>query len=272
MAKINIEYLDEVSAILDLELESHKTFDAFFRLLEKVIPFDSATLYIYDPHKDRLNVIYQTGDYVVDLAGDFFFERGPGLSSWVSRQKHPVVLESIHKSRPGKENLYSSFISMPLWMNEALIGVLNLGHQEPKVYKRIERQDYELVSSRVSMVLDHVLQRQRLEEKNHNLQEALKDLKESQHSIIEQERMAAINEIIVTLNHEINNPLTAILGLTEILELTYQTGKQVNVQRGLQAILKEVKRIQRVTRKLTEIKSSENSDYVGSSKMTKVPL
>jgi len=271
MSAVKTEFLREVANIIQIGLGTDETFKAVFNLLEKTVPFDSATLYLYNEKNDRLEVAHQKGVEIVDLAGEFSFDRGRGMSSWVSKQKNPVILQSLVKCRPGKENRYCSFVSMPLWTNEKIIGVLNLGHHEPGIYKRVDREDYQTVSSQISIVLEKILLRKRLRDQNERLKQAFHELQAAQTQLIEKERLAAIGEIVVTINHKINNPLTAIIGLTEILSLTFQNGNQEKVKEGLRAILNEVKRIQKVTRKLTVISSSESEEYVGNSRMTKLP-
>jgi DNA-binding response OmpR family regulator len=46
---------------------------------------------------------------------------------------------------------------------------------------------------------------------------ALLRIKELQRKLIESERMAAIGQIALTIRHEINNPLTAIVGQSEMI-------------------------------------------------------
>ena len=156
---------------------------------------------------------------------------------------------------------------MPLWVGDKLVGVLNIGHQEPDAYKRIEISDYEIVSSQISIILDKIILQKQLREHNRLLKEALNKLKRAQKQLIEKERLAAIGEVVITVNHEINNPLTSIIGLAEILELAFQTGKHEKVREGLRGILKEANRIRKVTHKLAEISSSESKKYVGKLRM-----
>lgn len=271
MSLVKIDFISDVVKLLQEGLESSKTFDAVLTLLEKTVPFDSATLYIYKRKHDRLEILHQRGKNVVDLAAEIPFIRGKGISGWISNRRKPVVLPSLVKSRPGKESRFNSFVSMPLWSEEKLIGVLNLGHKEPDIYKRNEIGDYETLALHFSLVIEKILLRHKIMEQNELLQMTLKQLKETQKKLIEKERLAAIGEIIVTVNHEINNPLTSIIGLAEVLEFTYQTGNQVKVKRGLKAILKESRRIKKVTQKLAEINTSETRTYVGSEQMIKLP-
>lgn len=98
-------------------------------------------------------------------------------------------------------------------------------------------------------------------------QEKLKhtqDLKQ----VIEEERILAIHEIVATVNHEINNPLTAIIGNTELLDLQIKSGEPDNLISALDSIATAAQKIKQVTQKLANITSSKTETYAGRSRMT----
>jgi transcriptional regulator with GAF, ATPase, and Fis domain len=268
--KVKTEFLNEIVVILQKGMASQDTFVAVFNLLEQTIPFTSATLFLYDEKKDELNVIHQKGKYIADLAGEVQFDRGKGMSSFVSRQREPIVLESLDKSRPGKDKRFSSFVSIPLWVGKKLIGVLNLGHEDPGYYSISEKSDYRIVGTQISMIVEKIDLRTRLEQKNKELTEALEKLSNAQKILIEKEKLATIGEVAVTVNHEINNPLTSIIGMAEILEIAYSAGNSKKVLDGLKGILKQAKKIQRVTEKLNEVKEAKSVNYHGSTDMLSI--
>ena len=262
--KVKTEFLNEIVTILQKGLQSQDTFIAVFNLLEKTIPYTSATLFLYDEEKNVLNAIHQKGEYTADLASEIMFERGLGISSWVSRQREPIVLESLEKSRPGKDKRFSSFVSIPLWVAEKLIGVLNLGHRDPGYYSKEEKADYRIVGSQISMIVEKIDLRSQLVQKNKELTITLEKLNNAQKILIEKEKLATIGEVAVTVNHEINSPLTSIIGMAEILEIAYNAGNSQKVLDGLKGILKQAKKIQRVTEKLNDIREAKTVNYHGS--------
>ncbi len=268
---INLEFLEEISTIIQKGLGSDETFSAVFDLLEKTLSFDSATLFLYDETQDKLEVIHQKGEDIVELAGDFTFARGRGISSWVSQLHKPVILESLARAKAGLEHRFCSFVSMPLRAGDKLIGVLNLGHQDSEMYLRKELPAFEFIARQISMVMDKIILQSTLQEKNAKLEKALTELKDAQNRLVEQERLAAIGEIVVTVNHEINNPLTSIISLSEILQFTYNTGNKEKIQSALKSIHQAAKKIQRVTERLRHINKSQTEAYHGSIKMTRLP-
>jgi len=267
---VNTLFISEVVRVLQKGLTEKEAFEVVLDLLAKTIPYDSATLYLYNSVDDRLEVIYQRGAEPVDLISEVAFDRGFGLSSWISKRTEPIVLPSLTRSRPGREARFNSFLSMPLNSSGRLLGVLNLGHLEAEFYRREEQQSYQTVASHIAMILDKFLLQLQLDEQNKKLRETLAQLQAAQRELIEKERLSAIGEIVVAVNHEINNPLTSIIGLAEILELAFEAGRHDKIRDGLKGILKQAKRIQRVTQQLTQLNSSESTTYIGATRMTKL--
>ena len=89
------------------------------------------------------------------------------------------------------------------------------------------------------------------------------DLKNTQEELIKSKRLAAIGEVVASVNHEINNPLMIISGNAQFLEMIMENYPEEMKER-IRTILEETERISRVTRKLREIKNPVVEDYTSS--------
>ena len=78
---------------------------------------------------------------------------------------------------------------------------------------------------------------------------------------VEKERLAAINETAVTVNHEINNPLTAILGNVQLL-LMHRKDLDPELRSKLNVIEESASKIKDVTQRLLRLTSSRTTEYV----------
>ncbi len=78
--------------------------------------------------------------------------------------------------------------------------------------------------------------------------------------LVKSERVAAISETAVTVNHEINNPLTAILGNTQLLLMARDTLPKDAIVK-LQTIEKSAMQIRETTAKLMSIIEPVKSSY-----------
>lgn len=86
------------------------------------------------------------------------------------------------------------------------------------------------------------------------------DLRSKQEELVKSKRLAAIGEVVASVNHEINNPLMIISGNAQFLEMSMD-GYPEEMKERVQAILEETRRISQVTRKLREIKNPVSEDY-----------
>jgi nitrogen fixation/metabolism regulation signal transduction histidine kinase len=89
------------------------------------------------------------------------------------------------------------------------------------------------------------------------------DLKKTQEELIKSKRLAAIGEVVASVNHEINNPLMIISGNAQFLEMSMHEFPP-EIKERVRTILEETERISQVTRKLREIKNPVVEDYTSS--------
>jgi CheY-like chemotaxis protein len=77
---------------------------------------------------------------------------------------------------------------------------------------------------------------------------------------MEQEKLRVINQLAISVNHEINNPLTGLMGTAELMMMD---GKPADdkTRRDLQTIIKQCRRIQEVTARLKNINHLKTVPY-----------
>jgi two-component system NtrC family sensor kinase len=97
----------------------------------------------------------------------------------------------------------------------------------------------------------------------------LREIKRFQTKLLEAERLAAITETAIGINHEINNPLCAILGNTQLL-LMEKDKLDPRVIKRLKSIEKEITRIHDVAERLARISRPVLKEYVGGKLMLDV--
>jgi signal transduction histidine kinase len=83
---------------------------------------------------------------------------------------------------------------------------------------------------------------------------------------LDQERLTAIIETAVTVNHEVNNPLTAILGNVQLL-LMKRDDLDPDIKRKLEVIEESASKIRDVTQKMLRLTSARSVDYIPGTSM-----
>ncbi len=108
-------------------------FNTFFDELSKTVQFESGSLFVYELNTQSLTEVAQRGDGI-DFISAINFPMGAGLSAWVAQKGKVIYLPDIHRGSRHGLNPVRSYLSMPLEMNNRIIGVLNLGHLMPNAF------------------------------------------------------------------------------------------------------------------------------------------
>ena len=264
---IGLEFLQKIGEILQKSLSSEETYSAVFDVLDGIVEFDAATLYVVNTSLDQLEVAESRGPQVVNLASDVAFAKGDGLSGWVASQKEPVILSTISADKGARG--FRSLVSVPLRSGDKLEGVLNLGHREPGFYQPDSREDLQQLGVQLSLIVEQLRLRSELHDKNQLLESALDELRTTQQALVEKERLAATGQLVVRLKHEINNPLAIILSYVDLL--TVKCGQDSPEMKEMLVKMKEAAlRITAMTKKLEELESTEHEEYMEGVKMLKI--
>ena len=91
--------------------------------------------------------------------------------------------------------------------------------------------------------------------------------KELRELLVKAERLAAIGQIGIAMRHEINNPLTTVIGNTELLLDRYEK-ENGDLKKRLELILNNALRISDIVKRMHEIKSDKTVEYRKGVKMT----
>lgn len=98
-----------------------------------------------------------------------------------------------------------------LWAKDRIIGTLVIGCREMREFATAELNLMSAVGNQIATTIDkwHLLEQTR---------EAYDTLRETQEQLLQSEKMAAVGQLISGVAHELNNPLTAILGYSQLLK------------------------------------------------------
>lgn len=263
---IGLDFLQKIGGILQKTLASEEIYTTIFDILDGVVEYDSATLFVCDSDSGVLKEAETRGPQVVDLASGVAFEHGAGLSGWVAARQAPVILSTV--SEGDKARSFRSLVAVPLWLDEKLCGVLNLGHKKAGYYRQDSLADFEELGIHLSIIVERLRLRSELQEKNFLLESLLKDLRETQSELVEKERLAAIGEVVVKLKHEINNPLSIIISFTDLLAMQCKVDNP-EMLGSLNKMKTAAYRISKVTKALEQLDTSESEEYMEGVRMLK---
>ena len=117
----------------------------------------------------------------------------------------PAVVEFVCADRlPG-------WIWVLLWSKDKPIGAMGIASKESRHYSSNDENLLVAISRQLATTIEKV---QLYEETC----KAYEDLRHTQEQLLQSEKMSAVGQLIAGVAHELNNPLTAILGYAQLLE------------------------------------------------------
>jgi PAS domain S-box-containing protein len=117
----------------------------------------------------------------------------------------PSVLEFVDAGAMG------SSIWMVLWGKDDPIGLMGVSRAQVREYSGTDENLLVAIGRQLATTIEKV----RLYEETCK---AYEDLRRTQEQLLQSEKMSAIGQLIAGVAHELNNPLTAILGYAQLLE------------------------------------------------------
>jgi DNA-binding response OmpR family regulator len=147
---------------------------------------------------------------------------------------------------------------------------LNINHDHKETMEIVVDGKHHTITSNRQQILNLLLSTyDAVVQKNNELDEAQKVLRKMQNQLIESQRLSAIAEVVSTICHEINNPLTAVM---VPLQSRLRHALPDNYRKDFEGWLAMLKRISVVVKKLAELQASQTTSAGGDFKMIDLSL
>jgi PAS domain S-box-containing protein len=169
-----------------------------------------------------------------------------GFGDLVMRSRAEVVTAEYLPHLPPKvaEFLRSdadrSWIWILFWGKDSPVGIMGLCNQLGHEYSNNDENLLVAISRQLATTIEKV----RLYEETCR---AYEDLRKTQEQLLQSEKMSAVGQLIAGVAHELNNPLTAILGYAQLLETE---GLNTRAQDYVSKLFKQAQRTHRVVQNL----------------------
>ncbi len=256
--KANLDVATGVCKMIGRSRGGRKEFEEMLNLIGKSVEFSHASLFLLDKKKNQMTEVASVGKKV-DLIDFVKFEAGVGLSSWVAKEKRPIVLSNLHRKRGGEK--IRSFLAMPLILEDEVFGVMNLCHVMAHAFEASDVEFLTLISMPMALCLERTIYHSELDRLTSELQQAREYSAKLQEEIRRMEEMIPTSQLLENLKEKITTPLGTVAENAQFLlesfstwpeQKSHKSGKSrdLKFKRGLREIKNEVSQISRATEKL----------------------
>jgi two-component system NtrC family sensor kinase len=211
---------ETLSYTLDLSESVHRTLRQMLELFE----LDAASLYLLDKDDVAIQRVAAVG-HRTEFGKTFpALSLPPGLIQQL-RATHATFLsvQGLHlppivQEMQKREGIQSAYV-VTLWAKEKIIGGIVVGCRRVREFSVADISLLTAVGNQVASAVDHS---QLYEE----TRQAYENLRRTQEQLVHSEKLAAVGQLISGVAHELNNPLTAILGYSQLLSSSGEVGPQ----------------------------------------------
>ena len=214
------------------------------------------SIMLIDPQRQVLTIEAAEGfeeDHVVGTSVSL----GEGIAGKVAQTGESMLVQDMENDlRLGKSNNSkyetSSFICMPLKTLERVIGVINLSKKgEQAVFTESDLKFLTSLLRHISFVVENARLLKEAKEAATKLQQAIQDkgqqLNLAKQQVMQAAKLSTLGELVAGVAHELNNPLTTVLGYSELLLVKARDEK---IRDDLKRIVEESQRATDIIRDL----------------------
>jgi len=213
----------EVLARLARELTSTLEVEPIAKLLARgsaeLVNARAAGVFLLEPEDGTLRALATHG-VDADTMGELIFKPGEGAVGRAVAERRIVATAdiladpAIQLSAWVRERIrasgYRAVVGVPLLTHDRVIGALGLGADPGSTFSREELQTLEALADQASLAFENA----RLYA---SARDSLVRLRETQAQLVQAAKMSALGQLVSGVAHELNNPLSVIVGYGQLL-------------------------------------------------------
>jgi len=245
-----------LSSLLDIDTLAERTYDA----AQRAIPCKSVFIAVYDRDTETISFprYMQNGEWKEQQSRPF----ANGLTEHLLDTREPLLLNDSVRERMQELGVEphgpacKSWLGVPMVVDGAAVGVIGL--QDFEASNAFDQHDLEVLTIIAAQAAAGIKNARSIAAERH----AFREVADAQLRMLETERLRGVTETVGALNHEVNNPLAAIVGNSQLLLKKSDGLPEVAIQK-IEAIHEAAKRIQRVTAKMASLIQACSMPYPG---------
>ena len=248
-SKLNI--LIEIAAAFRSPGPVNEIVSDVLSMINGLLPFKAAGLYLYDTKSLNLKPVVRQGQ--LNDGRDLLLGYDQRTANeWFGSRIHELVVDSDSGEQ---------LLVIPLKVQTKPVGLIAFVSDASKPFRDKDRRFLLIAGDLIAVSMERQIYNKRLRAKNKALRKAQEELKVVRQNIINFERLSAVRELAVSINHEINNPLSVIVGNIQCLLLKTKNLDE-SIQNRLKLIEREAMRIAEINQRLLKIEDIVSETYM----------
>jgi signal transduction histidine kinase len=247
-----LKSLNEIGQAITSTLELQKTLTLITDHTTRLMEVAAASVVLRDDETGQVWFAAASGEGAAAALG-IRMALGQGIAGWVAAQGDPVVVPDVYAddrffAEVDKHSGFTtrSILCVPLQVKGRTIGALEVMNKRIGTFNKEDLAMLQALAIPAATAIE-----------NAQLYEAqtrtIKRLAETQHQLIQSAKLAAVGELAAGVAHEINNPLTTIIGLASLLlDSPYLASADGESYEDLQMINQEARRARDIVRSLLD--------------------
>ena len=245
-----LESLNQIGLAVTSTLDLEKTLTLITDQTVHLMNVAAASVALIDDKRNDVWFAAASGESSEAVLG-IRMDRGKGIAGWVADQGEPVIVPDVQADSrffadmDKQSGFYTrSIMCVPLQTKGNTIGAIEVMNKRAGTF---DLDDLVLLQAMASPAATAIENARLYEEKT----QTIKRLEETQNQLVQSAKTAAVGELAAGVAHEINNPLTSILGLTGLLlEIPLNGRLDEDAKEDLNIIHTEAQRARDIVRSL----------------------
>ncbi len=240
----------ELSALQTIAVSFNQSFDldetlqAVLLKIVEVFGTDTAALYLMEK-QDSLRIRAVCGHQTAWFQKIGTFAVAPEILDRIRAEHTEIINKQLVLDNPVFKPMIAaeglkSFLIIMLWRKDEILGALSTSSRSEREFGPEDEHIMVALGRQLGTTIDRI----KLYDET---RKAYEDLRRTQEQLLQSEKMSAVGRLISGVAHELNNPLTAISGYTQLLE-----GESLDprVHEFIRKLHKQTERAQRIVQNL----------------------
>jgi GAF domain-containing protein len=259
------KYLQEIAQVFNSTLDLDQVLTLVMAKTNELLGVEAGSVALLAEDGEELIFHAAVGGGSATVKG-FTMPANRGIVGWVASHGKSLLVPDVAQDPRHYELVDAqsgfetrSILCVPLIAKGAVIGAIEVLNKIGGLFDADDLRMTEALALSAATAIENASLFQREKE-------TLQKLRETQDELIRAQRLAALGQIGVTVRHEVNNPLTVVLGNADWLlqELANLEGESL---KAMEAIRANAIRIRDIINKLEDIKTDAVTQYVGGIEM-----